>query len=181
MRTATCVLAAVILTTTTGCSMVARRGLAEMEGAKGELQVLGPLSPDNVANAGGVEVGAVNNDAGPNCPPNFVGELKLALIEELAENAEKVVYGGGPKLQVNARVVYYRSGGGMKKLLDSMSLALARIEVIDTGSRAVIGRANVAGSTKAIRSGPEDLAKAIAKEAAEWLREQATKPPKQDQ
>ena len=153
--------------------MVARRGLAEVAGAKGELQVLGPLSPDKVAEAGGVEVGRVDNDAGPNCPPNFVSELKLALVEELAENAEKVVYGGGATLQVNARVVYYRSGGGVKKLLGSTSLALARVEVIDSVSGAVIGRANVAGSTKAIRSGPADLAKAIAKEVAEWLREPA--------
>ncbi|HUW81702.1 MAG TPA: hypothetical protein VMZ31_02755 [Phycisphaerae bacterium] len=181
MRTATCMLAAVILTTTTGCFTAAKRGLAEVAGAKGELQVLGPLSPDNVANAGGVQAGTVDNDAGPNCPPNFVGELKLALIEELAENAEKVAYGGGAKLQVNTRVLYYRGGGGMEKLLGSMSLALARIEVIDTGSGAVIGRSNVVGSTKAIRSSPEDLAKAIAKEVAEWLREQAIKPPKQDQ
>lgn len=178
MRTATCVLAAVLLTTTTGCFSAAKRGLAEMAGAKGELQVLGGLSPDNVANAAGVEVGRVDNDAGPNCPPNFVGELKLALVEKLAENAEKVVYGSGPKLQVNARVMYYRSGGGVKKLLGSMSLALARVELIDTGSGAVIGRANVAGSTKAVRSGPEDLADAIAKEVAEWLREPAIKAPK---
>jgi len=180
MRTATCVLAAVILTTTTGCFSAAKRGLAEMAGAKGELQVLGPLSPDDVANAGGVEVGRVEHDAGPNCPPNFVNELKLALAEELTENAEKVAYGGGPKLRVNARAVYYRGGGGVKKLLGSMSLALARVEVIDTGSGAVIGRANVAGSTKAVRSGPQDLAKAIAKEVAEWLREPAMKAPKKD-
>jgi len=177
MRTATWVLAAVLLTTTTGCFTAAKRGLAEMAGAKGELQVLGPLSGDKVANAGGVEVGRVDQDAGPESPPNFVNELKLALAEELAENAEKVAYGGGSTLQVNARVVYYRSGGGVKKLLGSTSLALARVEVIDSGSGAVIGRANVAGSTKAVRSGPEDLAKAIAKEVAEWLREPATKAP----
>lgn len=180
MRTAMCVLAALTLTTATGCFTAAKRGLAEMEGAKGELQVFDPLSGDRVANAGGVEVGRVDHDAGPACPPNFVSELKLALAEELAESGEKVVYGGGAKLQVNARALYYRSGGGMKKLLGSMSLALARIEVIDSGSGAVIGRANVAGSTKAVRSGPEDLAKAIAKETAEWLRQNAVKPPKQD-
>ncbi len=180
MRTATCVLAAVVLTTTTGCFTAAKRGLAEMAGAKGEVQVLGPLSADRVANAGGVQVGRVDHDAGPECPPNFINELKLALAEELAENAEKVVYGGGPKLQVNARALYYRSGGGVKKLLGSTSLTLARVEVIDTGSGAVIGRANVAGSTKAVRSGPEDLAEAIAKEVADWLREPAAKAPKQD-
>jgi len=180
MRTTACVLATVALTSTTGCFTAAKRGLAEVAGAKGELQVLGPLSATKVADSGGVEVGMVENDAGPECPPNFVGDLKLALVDELAENTEEVAYGGGPKLQVNARVLYYRSGGGVKRLLGSMSLALARIEVIDTGSRAVIGRANVAGSTKAVRSGPEDLAKAIAKEVAHWLREQARQTAKPD-
>jgi hypothetical protein len=169
-----------MLMITTGCTTAIKQGMAEMTGAKGELQVLGSLSGDKVANAGGVEVGRVDHDAGPECPPNFVSELKVALAEELAENAEKVVYGGGSKLQVNARALYYRSGGGMKKLLGSMSLALARVEVIDTGSGTVIGRANVAGSTKAVRSGPEDLAEAIAKEVAEWLRGPAIKAPEKD-
>jgi len=172
MRTVFCVAMGILAFSIVGCgaTSLAKRGVQEIRGASGELVVLRELDAPAVLSASDIALGRIDNDAGPDCSAEFIAQLREAFRMELGEASAKVAAGTGPSLRVNARVLYYRGGSEVKKLLGSMTMSLARVEVVQSGGTRVVGRANVVGSTKAIRSGPEDLAQEMAKEVASWIK-----------
>lgn len=170
MRTVFCVTTGILAFSIVGCGTLAKRGVAEFRGARGELVVLGELDAAAVLSASDIALGRIENDAGPDCSAEFIAQLREAFRNELGELSAKVAAGTGPSLRVNARVLYYRGGSDVKKLLGSMTMSLARVEVVQSGGSRVVGRANVVGSSKALRSGPEALAQKMAKEVASWIK-----------
>lgn len=170
MRTVFCVTTGILAFSIVGCGTLAKRGVAEFRGARGELVVLGELDAAAVLSASDIALGRIENDAGPDCSAEFIAQLREAFRMELGELSAKVAAGTGPSLRVNARVLYYRGGSDVKKLLGSMTMSLARVEVVQSGGSRVVGRANVVGSSKALRSGPEALAQKMAKEVASWIK-----------
>ncbi|MFQ6049296.1 MAG: hypothetical protein ACE5K7_08030 [Phycisphaerae bacterium] len=166
--------AAATLVVAAGCSPIslAKRGLEEVRGASGELVVLQELSASAMADASRITVGPMVNDAGPDCPEPFRLELQDALRQAVARASTKMAKGSGPALRLEGKIVYFRHAGA-RKLLGGMAMALARIRVVDAASGQIVGRANAVASSKAVRAGREQLARAIAKEVAAWLARRA--------
>jgi len=169
MRVVFCVTTGILAFAIVGCGTIAKRGVAEIRGAKGDLVVLRELDAAAVVSTSDIALGRIDNDAGPDCPAEFIAELCEALQKELATVSATVAAGTGPSLRVNPRILYYRGGTEVKKLLGSMTMSLARVEVVRSSGSGLVGRANVVASSKALRSGPEALAKEMANEVASWI------------
>jgi len=169
MRAVLCVTTGILAFSIVGCGTMAKRGVAELRGARGDLVVLRELDTAAVIGASDIALGRIDNEAGPDCPGEFIAQVREAFQKELGQLSAKLAAGTGPSLRVNGRVLYYRGGSEVKKLLGSMTMGLARVEVVRSGGGGLVGRANVVASSKALRSGPEALAKEMAKEVASWI------------
>lgn len=169
MRTVLCVTTGILAFSIVGCGTLAKRGVEEFRGARGDLVVLQELDAAAVVTASDIALGRLDNDAGPDCSVEFIAEVREAFQKELGEVSAKVAAGTGQSLRVNARVLYYSGGSDVKKLLGSMTMSLARVEVVQSGGSRLVGRANAVASSKALRSGPQALAQEMAKEVASWI------------
>ena len=170
MRRVVCTAAALLMVTVSGCgiSSLAKRGIEEVKGASGDLVVIEQLDAATLAGASDILAGRIDNDAGPECPADFLVAFQRALQEELDDVKQELAVGTGSPLRVDGRVLYFRPRG-IEKLLGSTSLILARVEVSQSGSNRRAGRANVLASTEALRSESGELAEAMAEEVAGWI------------
>jgi hypothetical protein len=79
----------------------------------------------------------------------------------------KIKAGSGGPLTINTTVRFYSSKGA-GKLLGGMAFAVVRADVMDQNGQ-IVAKADVLSSTKALRTGTEDLAKALANKTLDWV------------
>lgn len=160
MKTIVTTVALASLMCCTGCMTVAKRGLAEVRGAKCELYPLRNVPAGAAPSA--IKIGSVESDGAG------ASEFRAALQAGLTKAAAKEKGGSGAPLTVRAVVRFYE-GKGASKLTGGMAFAIARIEVRDEQG-STVATADALASTEAIRTSGEDLAEAMGKEIIEWIR-----------
>jgi len=164
MRIAGFILSVAGLACCTGCiGAVAGRGLAEVRGASAEIYPLKAIPAGAARSASQIKIAPVEADGAS--ASEFRAPLQAGLHAALAK--AKTPSGSGGALTIRSIVRFYE-GKGASKLVGGMALAIARIEVVDREGT-VIGKADALASTKALRTGEEDLAEAMAKEIIEWV------------
>ncbi|MBN1344003.1 MAG: hypothetical protein JXQ73_15065 [Phycisphaerae bacterium] len=165
MRSLVAVVTVMGMVCCTGCMTVAKQTLAEAKGASADVQALRVLSPGTAKSASSLKVGTISSDgAGAQM---IRAPLQQALAKEIAQAKGKgKITGSGGALTINA-VVRYVSSEGAGKLLGGMSFAIVRVDVTGADGQPA-GSADVLASTKAMRSGMDDLANALAKKIVEW-------------
>ncbi len=167
MRALIATLSAVGLAACVGCSptSVARRAVAEVRGASAQIHPIKPLSADTAKSASAPKIATVAPDGVG--AAEFCSALRQALVRRLDElkSAGKIEGSGGP-LTVKTTVRFY-SAKGVGKLLGSLAFAVVRVEVTDAKGQ-LVGKADGLSSTKAIRTGTQDLANALAEKILDW-------------
>jgi hypothetical protein len=164
MRNVVAVLSVAALTLCTGCaSMVVKRGLAEVRGAKAELYPLKTIPASVSRSASAIRVGTVESDGAG--AAEFRSALQMGLTKAIEK--AKVSSGSGSPLTIRAVVRFYE-GKGASKLMGGTAFGIARVEVLDEQNN-VIGKADALASTEALRTSGEALAEAMGKEIIEWV------------
>jgi len=147
----------------TGCMSVAKRGLAEVQGARCEIYPIKSVPSGTAQSASAITVAPVESDGTGGA--EFRTALQAGLTKAVAK--EKPTGGSGAPLTLKAVVRFYE-GKGASKLTGGMAFAITRIELIDE-QKNVIAKADTLASTKAMRTGEDDLAAAMGKEILEWI------------
>lgn len=150
-----------------GCFTVAKRGLAEARGASSKVFPLKPLSPGTAKAASRHQVAPVQADGVG--AAEIRSALQQAYQKKYAELKKdgKIKPGSGEALTIKTTVRFY-STKGAGKLIGGMAFVVARIEVVNA-SGAVVATADALSTTKALRTGTEDLANSMAEEVLEWV------------
>ncbi len=150
-----------------GCmSTVARRGLAEVRGASGDVYPIQAFSPATAKGASTLKIGQVQIDGSG--AAEFRTALQTQLNKQLAAAIadRKITPGSGEPLTINSTVRFYSSKGG-SKLIGGMAFVIVRVEIVDKDGK-VVGKADALASTQALRTGTEDLAKELGKKVIAW-------------
>ena len=155
----------------TGCYSAAKRGLAEVKGASADIYPTRVLAPSRAKAASARTFTVLSDGTGG---AEFRAALQTALNRRAAElkSKGKLPTGGGSSLKVKATVRFF-TAKGVSKLLGGMSFAIVRVDVLDQ-SGAPLGQADCLSSTKAMRTGTQDLANALAKKIIDWVSEGKT-------
>jgi len=166
MRNLIAAVSALGLVCSVGCSSVAKRGLAEVRGASGKVFAIQALSPATAKGASVLKIGQVRIDGSG--AADFRTALQTQLKKQLAAAIadKKITPGSGGPLTINSTVRFYSSKGG-GKLIGGMAFVIVRVEIVDKGGK-VVGKADALATTKALRTGTEDLAKELGKKVIEW-------------
>ncbi len=150
-----------------GCFTAAKRGLAEVKGASSKVFPLQQLSPGTAKAASAHKIATVQADGVG--ASEIRAALQSAYQKKYAELKEdgKIKPGSGDTLTIRTTVRFY-STKGAGKLIGGMAFVVARIEVANAGGN-VVARADALSTTKALRTGTEDLANSMAEEVLEWV------------
>ncbi len=149
-----------------GCTSVAKRGLAEVRGASASIHSVQSLSPGTAKAASSHKIAPVAMDGSG--AGEFRAALQKALTTKFAEARSKgdIKAGSGGPLTIKTTVRFY-SAKGAGKLMGGMAFAIVRVDVTDAKGQ-VVGKADALSSTKALRTGAEDLANAVAEKIIAW-------------
>ena len=166
MRNLLATLSVLSLVCCTGCMTAAKQGLAEVKGASADIYPTKMLSPGKAQAASARTFTVVSDGTGAE---RIRGALQTALNKRAAElkSKGKLPAGGGGPLTVKATVRFFTAKGA-GKLLGGMSFAIVRVDVLDQ-SGAPVAQADCLSSTKAMRTGTQDLANALAEKIIEWI------------
>lgn len=178
-----------VLGTVSGCSRGIKEGLYTLKGSsgktlliRGDEQQVGNLAREY----GSFSVEPFDNDIGDICPPVFLSALSEQLNKRLQyppkslsdrfkgkDSEEMGPLFTGPAhrtLRVTGRVIQYEQQEILDKAASPMDEAICRVKFIDGTSGEVLAEANCTGRAKSsIRTGPEELAKGVAKAVQKML------------
>jgi hypothetical protein len=179
-----------VLGTVSGCSRGIKEGLYTLKGSsgktlliKGDEELMGSLA----SRYGSFTVEPFDNEVGEICPPEFLSALSEQLNKRLQyppksfsdrlkgkDSEEMGPLFTGPAnrtLRVTGRVIQYEQQEILDKAASPMDEAICRVKFIDGDSGQVLAEANCTGRAKSsIRTGPEELAKGVAKAVQKLLK-----------
>jgi hypothetical protein len=176
VRTILTTLIGIIFIGNTGCmGTVAKRAFSEVVGATSEADVVPGTSAAQFARYQGVNIKPLRTDLGGMVDSRFTSALPSALRQALTQAGERdkgesaVFPGGSPTLEIEPQITWYHKAGGVGGLLGSDSYAVVLFWISADG--APLGKVQIVTKTAAARTGPEDMAKSMAKELAKFFRQ----------
>lgn len=164
-----------------GCyGTMAKRALSEVVGASSQTKVVPGTSTARFSQFQGVKINAPHSDLGALVNSRFTSALPSALREALATGKNAPFPGGSPTLDIDPEVTFYNDPGGMGDLFGSDSYAVVLFTLSADG--AALGKVQVVTKTAAARTGPDDMAKSMAKSLGEFFQQniKKSKPKKGD-
>lgn len=154
-----------------GCmGTVAKRALSEVAGASSKGHAVPGLATSKITACQGVKIGAPRTDLGSLVSSRFSGALPGALRKALTQGKEPMFSGGSPTLEIDPQITWYSEAGGLGGLLGSDSYAVVLFWLSCDGSP--LGKVEVVAKTGAARTSDEDMADAVAKGLANFLKDQ---------
>jgi len=158
-------LAALVLSTSSGCTTVAKQALHELRGAKADVSLVQEIGEHALADYQSVEFEAARSDVGQVCPPKVLRAWDQAAGEQQAELA-KYFPGGSPTLRIESEIWFFKEKG----LLGNAE-CLARVRMRDDGT--LKADLVVQALSKAFRAGDESaLTDAAVKAIGKFLKKQ---------
>lgn len=159
-----------------GCFRVARQGLSEIVGARGELLAVRELGSDVREQVRRLRFEpATTTLTAALCPPKLLAAIDEGYAREAADWAEDYGGSGTRTLRVATDILFYEEKG----LLDSAEL-LARVKVYDSGSLA--GDTLVRVTSSSFRAGGKHaLGRALAHTVVKMFRKTRRAPTSQPQ
>jgi len=157
----------------TGCLRAAQRTLTEAKGAEAEITIVPGTSIANFNAYGDVSVSAPRTRLGSLVPASLSSTLPGALKAALTTGEKAPFTGGGKNFSISGEVMWYHERGGLGVITGSKSYAVVLLDLQDGGQG--LGRLQVVASSGASRTGPEDMAEAVAEAVAEWFEERVNR------
>ncbi len=121
-------LAALVLSTSSGCSTVAKQAFHEFRGAKAAVSPVQDIGDRALAEYQSVQFEPARSDVGQVCPPRVLRAWDQHAVEEQAELAEYFP-GGPPTLRIESEIWFFKEKG----LLGNAE-CLARVRIRDDGT-----------------------------------------------
>ena len=155
-----------VLLGSAGCGpgTLAKRALHEAAGASADVHERA-ARPD-LAGVGGVELAKVTNTAGRLCPGDFLREFRSELDGGL--RSSDVLRGGESSAALQADLVHYEDPNTLGSALSPFHQGVALVTLLgpDGGE---LAKLTVVGKSEAMRTGPTEVAKAMAAKLVEYL------------
>ena len=117
--------AALVLSTSSGCSTVAKQAFHEFRGAKADVSFVRDIGDRALAEYQSVEFEAARSDVGQVCPPQVLQAWNRHAVEQQAELAEYFP-GGPPTLRIESEIWFFKEKG-----LLGQAECLARVRIRD--------------------------------------------------
>ena len=173
-----------------GCTTGIKEGLHTLKGSsgkivliKGESETLETLAYEY----GSFKVEPFVSDVGDTCPQEFLDQLPSAIENALAyksrslkdrirgkDKEELGPFFTGPvdkTLLIKGSIIQYEVANLVDKAASPMDEAICRVQIYDAADNLLLAEANCTGRTKSrVRSGPEELAKGVAKALKKLLK-----------
>lgn len=156
-----------------GCLRAAQRTLTEAKGAEAEITIVPGTSIANFNAYDDVSVSAPRTRLGSLVPSSLSSTLPGALKAALTTGEKAPFSGGGNNFSISGEVMWYHERGGLGVITGSKSYAVVLLDLQDGGQ--ALGRLQVVASSGASRTGPEDMAEAVAEAVAEWFEERVSR------
>jgi len=170
-----------VMMANTGCAgMAARRVLSEVAGASSKTKAVPGTSTARFSQFQGVKINAPHTDLGGLVNSRFSSALPGALRESLTTGKNAPFPGGSPTLDIDPEITFYNDPGGMGDLFGGDSYAVVLFTLSADG--AALGKVQVVTKTAAARTGPDDMAKSMAKSLGDFFDQniKKSKPKKSD-
>ncbi len=167
------VLLVAITVSQSGCLRAAQRTLTEAKGAEAEITIVPGTSIANFNAYGDVSVSAPRTKLGSLVPGSLSNTLPGAFKTALTTGEKAPFAGGGKGFSITGEVMWYHERGGLGVITGSKSYVVVLLDLQDGGQS--LGRLQVVASSGASRTGPEDMAEAIAEAVAEWFEERVNR------
>lgn len=174
IKSACCVLTLLCISQT-GCLRAAQRTLSEVKGADADITIVPGTSIANFNGYGDVVVSTPRTRLGSLVPATLTNTLPAALKAALTTGDKAPFSSGGKQFGISGEVMWYHERGGLGVITGSKSYAVVLLDLQDGGRS--LGRLQVVSSSGASRTGPEDMAEAIAEAVADWFDERVSKSP----
>jgi len=162
-------LVSITLVVTAGCSptTIATRALKEVQGATSKAQPVPGTSARGFGQYQGVDIKSPRSDLGSLVDRRFNASLPAELRRHLTTEKGAPFAGGSPVLTIEPEIIWYHEAGGLGGILGSDSYAVGLFWL--SAADAPLGKVQVVTRSAATRTGPEDMAKSMAKELAEFF------------
>ena len=158
-------LAALVLSTSSGCSTVAKQAFHEFRGAKADVSPVQDIGDRALSDYQSVEFEPARSDVGLVCPPRVLQAWNRHAGEEQAELVEYFP-GGSPTLRIESEIWFFKEKG----LLGNAE-CLARVRIRDDGT--LKADLIVQALSKSFRAGDESaLTDAAVKAIGKFLKTQ---------
>lgn len=170
-----------VMMANTGCyGTMAKRALSEVVGASSNAKVVPGTSTARFSQFQGVKICAPHSDLGGLVNSRFTSALPGALRDALTTGKNAPFPGGSPMLDIDPEITFYNDPSGMGDLFGSDSYAVVLFSLSADGS--ALGKVQVVTKTAATRTGPDDMAKSMAKSLGEFFEQnmKKSKPKKSD-
>lgn len=159
--------------TGTGCTTAIKEGVGIARGAKGLYVPVQPVSPDPSARAlagyGRFDMGPVIDDMGGRAPRRLIDDLPGEIARRLAE-AQLPDEPGGKTLVIRGRILHYEDASTLAMVLGPVEEVVARMELVDRDTGAVLGVANCIGrTTERVNRGLDKKTEGLAKAIVAWI------------
>jgi len=151
-----------------GCiSRAIKEGASVAIGAKGVLAEV--QQPASLGAYTRFELGEFTDGMGGQIPKDLWTHLPQKFAQQLAE--EKLTgLSGGKTLVLRGTILHYEGEGLTGLIFGDFEEVIARVEMVDQASGAVLGTANCIGrTTTTARKGVENKADGLAKALASWI------------
>lgn len=150
---------------TCGCAeTVAKRAFSEAAGASAK--VVSRAAVPALTDIDGLKVGEIRNSAENLCPAEYVSALRREL--ETAAKASKVFVGSASMATVHADVVHYESAGTLEAAMAPETASFVLVTLAGADGKE-LAKLTVVGRSAAARTGPADVAKAMAARLIAYL------------
>jgi hypothetical protein len=158
-----------VCTANVGCmSRAIREGAGAVTGASGKFVDL--HTPTSLANYRGLTIESITVAQGLKVPGNIA-----TLVQQSYSDASQdlvLTPGGSPALAVSGEIIHYETGGAVSAAIGPLQEIIVRTQLIEAGSKKLLGEANLIGRAKALTSGgSHNLAEGAGKALVRWLRE----------
>jgi hypothetical protein len=163
-----------------GCTTAAKELTGGLRGGLGSYVELKPVAPlKSTRPLGGYtrfKMERFKDDFAGMTPPQILNDLPAKFYEEL-DKAEIPNRPGGKTLLIRGTVLHYEDAGMMDLMLGPVEEVVARVELVDEQSGALVGRANCIGRTKArLPAGVKTKVEGLARAIKAWIEARYPKP-----
>jgi len=173
-RVALSVLAVAMVMSVCGCyGRVAKEAFGAATGGKGKFLPVGPAGPGaDLARYSEIRLEPFDGAANVNVPGGFNGLLVTEFSTMLKANKISERLGGTGRLIIRGRYLHYEEAGVGGQLFGPLEEVVARVEMVDGGTNAVLARANCVGrSTSTTTQGAGSKAQGLAKGIIRFIKE----------
>lgn len=160
-------LALLVVSSATGCTTVAKRGLRELRGAHGKAVPVRDASADFYASLSSINIGEVTNSILPVCPAEMHAMVEQALRAG-AEDASADLEGSGQSCTVNLDLTFNKAPGGAMALVGKGALLIGRADVREAQAESQADLLVVV-SSQAVRTKEQEMADTFARTLIGYL------------